>query len=329
MKKEMVDLDQLVLEEKDLPDIAAISGERWFPKPTTFKEDLPLYWGDWGCSSEVNKLRAVLLRRPGEEIDNFDFNEVRFRAPIDPDLFRKQHDDLANYYKECGVKVYYVESQRKDRPNAVFMRDNLFMTPEGAIITRLAMPERRGEERYTSEAVARLGVPIIKTINGNGIFEGANAMWVDKKTVILSVSSRANREGFNQMEETLKHIGVTDIITMQIPYGHAHVDGLLNIASNDTVILHASQVPYEVVDTLKRKGFKILETPSQTETKYKYATNFVAIEPGKVVTSIGSPRTTELLEKNGINVKALDLSELNKGRGSVHCMTAFLKRDED
>jgi len=92
-------------------------------------------------------------------------------------------------------------------------------------------------------------------------------------------------------------------------------------------MIHASQVPYAVVNILKKKGFKILETPSQTETKYKYATNFVATEPGKVVTSVGSPKAVELLEKNGIEVTVLDLSELNKGRGSVHCMTAFLKRD--
>lgn len=323
----MIDLERLVAEDKELPDIAAISGERWFPKQTNFEEDLPLYWGDWGCSSEISKLRAVLLRRPGKEIEDFNFNEVRFRAPVDPELFRKQHDDLADYYRNCGIKVYYVDKQREDRPNAVFCRDNLFMTPEGAIITRLAIPQRRGEERYVAEAAARLGVPILKTITGDGVFEGANAMWIDRKTVILSLSSRANQEGYNQMEATLKHIGVTDIITMQIPYGHAHVDGLLNIASEDTVLLHASQVPYVVVDALKKKGFKILETPSQTETKYKYATNFVATEPGKVVTSVGAPRAVELLEKNGIDVTVLDLSELNKGRGSVHCMTAFLKRD--
>jgi arginine deiminase len=45
------------------------------------------------------------------------------------------------------------------------------------------------------------------------------------------------------------------------------------------------------------------------------------------VTSCLAPQAVELLEKNGITVDVLDLSELNKGRGSVHCMTAFLKRD--
>lgn len=329
IENKIINLDECLDAKTTLPDIQAIDGERWFPLDTTIQEDMTQYWGgDFGCSSEVNKLRAVLMRRPGKELDDFDYKKVRFRAPVDADKCRAQHDLLTDYYRSHGVKVYYVEEQRSDRPNAIFERDNLFMTPEGAIITRLAMPLRRGEERYTAQAVAKIGVPIVKTIAGDGIFEGANASWVDRKTVILSLSSRANVSGYEQMATELRRQGVTDIITMQIPYGHAHVDGLLNFVSNDTVVLHACQVPYMVVDALKKKGYRILETPSLTETKYGYATNFVAIEPGHIVTSVGAPRTLEMMEKAGIKVDVLDLSELNKGRGSVHCMTAFLKRDE-
>lgn len=327
---EIMDLDQIMLSGETMPDIKAIGGERWFPLETTIEDDMRTFWGgDWGCSSEVNRLRAVLLHRPGDEIENFDYDKVRFRAPIDPAVFRAQHDLLADYYRSQGVAVYYVENGRADRPNSVFCRDKLFMTPEGAIIARLAMPERRGEERFVAETCARLGVPIVKTIAGDGIFEGANASWVDRHTVILSLSVRANRSGYEQMAAELRRQGVTDILTMQIPYGHAHIDGLLNFASNDLVMLHACQVPYEVVDALKKKGYHILETPSLTETKYGYATNFVAIEPGHVVSGNLAPRSVELLEKHGVKVDVLDLSELNKGRGSVHCATAFLKRDSD
>lgn len=325
---EYVDLDELMLSGKKLPDIKAISGERWFPLNTTIEDDMMLYWGgDWGCSSEVNRLRAVLLHRPGKEINNFNYDEVRFRAPVNPEKFRAQHDTLADYYRSQGVSVYYVENGREDRPNSVFCRDKLFMTPEGAIVTRLSMLARRGEERFIAEACAKLGVPIVKTIAGDGIFEGANAMWVDRHTVILSLSVRANRSGYEQMADELKRQGVTDIITMQIPYGHAHIDGLLNFVSNELVFIHAMQVPYEVVDALKKKGYEILETPSLTETKYGYATNFVAIEPGHIVSGNMAPRSIELLENHGVKVDVLDLSELNKGRGSIHCMTAFLKRD--
>lgn len=328
MSSDIIDIDKCIREGQPLPDIEAIKGERWFSLDTNIEQDMIPYWGgDWGCSSEFTRLRAVLLHRPGKEIENFDFDKVRFREPVDSIKFQAQHDELADYYRSHGVEVYYTEKGRDDRPNSVFCRDKLFMTPEGAIVTRLAMAERRGEERYISEALGRIGVPIVKTIAGSGIFEGANAMWVDRYTCILSLSVRANREGYDQMEYELRRQGVKEIITMQIPYGHAHIDGLLNIASPEIAVLHASQVPYVVVDALKRKGYRIIETPSQTETKYNYAVNFVAIEPGHVVTSVGAPRTVELLQKAGVKVDVLDLSELNKGRGSVHCMTAFLKRD--
>lgn len=309
-----------------ITDIDAIPGERWFPKETSFEEDMKLYWGDWGVASEVDTLKAVLMRRPGKEIENFDYKQVRFKEPIDVQKFREQHDNLAEIYKDHGVKVYYVEEQRNDRPNAVFVRDQVFMTPEGAIITRPAMAERRGEERFVAEAMARLGVPIIKTIGGNGIFEGANGMWVDRNTVILATGGRTNRSGYEQVEQELRRMGVTDIIHMQTPYGSAHIDGLLNIASHEIAMAHVSQVPYDVCDSLKKKGFKVLEAPSQTEAKNTLGVNYVALKPGLVVQPEGNPRCKELLEKNGIEVISVDFSEILKGWGAIHCTTVFLKR---
>lgn len=307
-------------------DIDAIPGERWFAKETTFEEDMPLYWGDFGVSSEVETLRAVLMRRPGKEIENFDYKAARFKSVIDVEKFRAQHDNLAQIYRDHGVKVYYVEEQREDRPNALFMRDLVFMTPEGAIVTRPAMEARRGEERYAAQALAKIGVPIIKTINADGIFEGAMGMWVDRKTVIIATGVRTNYSGYEQVETELKRMGVTEIIHMQIPYGHAHIDGLLNFASHDIAMIHASQVPYDVCAALKKKGVKLIEAPSQTEAKETLGVNFVAIKPGLVVHPEGNPRCREELEKNGIEVIPVDLSEILKGWGAMHCATLFLKR---
>ena len=47
-------------------DIDAIAGERWFPKESSIIEDMPSLWGDWGVASEVDDLKAVLMRRPGK-----------------------------------------------------------------------------------------------------------------------------------------------------------------------------------------------------------------------------------------------------------------------
>ena len=91
-------------------------------------------------------------------------------------------------------------------------------------------------------------------------------------------------------------------------------------------MVHASQVPYDIIDMLKKKGFKILEVPSQTELREHFSCNFVALEPGRVLMPEGSPRAQELLEKNGIQVETINISEIIKGKGALHCITAFLKR---
>ena len=311
---------------RDYFDIDAIPGERWFPKETGFTEDLPLYWGDWGVSSEVDTLRAVLMRRPGREVESFDAAAVRFSdEPIDVELMRQQHDAVADVYRQNGVKVYYVEEQREDRPNAVFCRDLLFMTPEGAILTRPGMAARRGEERYVAKALSDIGVPIIKTVSGDGFFEGANAMWVDRHTCVVSTGSRCNRSGFEQVRTELEQMDVA-VYHMQQPYSNIHIDGIMNPASNEAIMVHASQVPYDIIDMLKKKGFKILEVPSQTELREHFSCNFVALEPGRVLMPEGSPRAQELLEKNGIQVETINISEIIKGKGALHCITAFLKR---
>ena len=77
-------------------DIDALLGERWFPKETSFEEDITEYWGEWGVCSEVETLRAVLMRRPGKEVESFDPKAVRFSdEPIDVELMRRQHDNVA------------------------------------------------------------------------------------------------------------------------------------------------------------------------------------------------------------------------------------------
>lgn len=307
-------------------DIDAIPGERWFPKESSIIDDMKELWGDFGVCSEVDPLKAVLMRRPGKEIEHFDWRAARFKGAIDPVCFRAQHDALADIYRSHGITVHYIEEQREDKPNALFCRDLVLMTPEGAIVTRPAMEARRGEERYAAKALADLGVPIIRTICGDATFEGAMVMWVDRRTAILASGVRTNRSGYEMVEYELRRLGVTEILHMQVPYGHAHIDGNLNFASHDVAMIHASQVPYDVCDALKKKGIRLLECPSQTEAKQTFAINFVALAPGQIVMPAGNPRSQALLEQNGIEVIPVEFDEVMKGFGAVHCCTAFLKR---
>ncbi len=310
-----------------MTDIKSV-GERWFAQETSFEEDLPHYWGDWGVDSEVGRLRSVLLRRPGREVDELaDPGDARWLELMDADLARCQHDGLAALFRSHGVRVHYVQEMAADRPNGLFVRDLVAMTPEGAILGRPAIAARRGEEKYVARTLAALDVPIIRTISGRGTFEGADLMWVDRRTVILGVGNRTNREGARQVEEVLRRIGVEDFLYYQIPYGHAHIDGLFNIADEDACVFFPWQTPFEVADSLRRRGYRMIEIDTPEEAKLTMASNFVALEPGRVIMPTGSPRTRERMQEEGLEVITLDVTELQKGWGGIHCMTAFLKRD--
>lgn len=301
--------------------------KQWLALETSMQDDLKDYWdGEWGCDSEVGKLEAVLLRRPGKEIQGIKNPEsFRWLEVMNPKKAREQHDALAEFYRSAGVDVFYVEDMRSDKANALFMRDNVLMTPDGAIVGRQAMECRRGEERYAAQALANLGIPIIRTISGTGIFETACCLWMDARTVILGSGNRANFEGCRQMEETLASTGVENFLYLQIPFGYAHIDSIVSFVKEKTAMFDSARIPWDIWNELRSRGIKLLEAPSPEETQ-NLALNLVCLSPGLVVMAEGFPLTKKFLERQKIQVQEVDVSELRKGWGSLHCMTAVLRR---
>ena len=303
-------------------------GERWFAKKTSFREDIKELWGDWGVNTEYNNLEAVLMRRPGKEFEGLDdAKAIRFRElPVDVEKARAEHDSLAELYRRHGVEVHYMEEVPDDLPNAVYTRDLCAPCPEGIILCRPALGVRRPEARWMSKALAGIGVPIVKTITGDGTFEGADLMWVNPQTVIIGVGNRSNPEGGRQVEAELRNMGVEDILWLHMPYGAVHVDGIVNIIDDKTAVCFPWQTSHLVATALLDRGFKVLEVSDIDEAK-DFALNFVALAPRLLVAPKGAPKTAQMLRDEGIEVIELDLDELKKGWGSVHCMTAFLKRE--
>src|SRR3954467_13246598 len=178
----------------------AYGGASWSPRLNSMVEDMSSTWGDWGVDSEIGRLRAVLVRRPGPELDAVtDFDAMQMRSDLEPEIVRAQHDALADAYRSHGVAVHFVEKGNLAKPNSFFIRDLMFMTPEGAIVTRPASTVRAGEERLVSEALVGAGVPILMTVHGTGTFEGADAIWVDQDLCFVAEGLRTNEDGANQV----------------------------------------------------------------------------------------------------------------------------------
>jgi len=250
------------------------------------------------------------------------------RADLHPDVARAQHDALAAAYRAEGVAVHYVEGYRPDKPNQLFCRDLMTMTPEGAILARPASTVRAGEERVLTETLGILGVPVLMSVHGSGTFEGADAMWASPDLCFVAEGLRTNRAGAEQVTWALQSIGVT-VERVVLPYGAMHLDGLLNFAAPDLAVIWPRRTPMNVVRLLQERGVRIMHLLDEPTTHDCLPGNFVAIAPHRIVMPTGAPRQRTIFEEAGVACIEVEVSELIKAGGGIHCMTAFLKRDEE
>lgn len=310
------------------PLTAAYGGEKWSPRLASMVEDMASTWGEWGVDSEIGRLRAVLLRRPGAELDAVkDFDGMQMRSAVNADVARTQHDAMAEAYRRAGVVVHYIERGRTDKPNCMFVRDLMLMTPEGAIVTRPASTVRAGEERLVAEALACLGVPILMTVHGSGTFEGADVAWIDRDFCFLAEGLRTNEEGANQVERMLREIGVSTVVRVGLPHGAMHLDGVLAIVDRDLAVIWPRRTPHKVVDALSKRGFRFIEVGDEREAQDCLPMNVVAIRPGEVIMPSGAETMLEQYAHAGVTCHLVEVSECIKAGGGLHCMTGFLKRD--
>jgi N-dimethylarginine dimethylaminohydrolase len=307
---------------------AAHGGDGWRSREKTTADELGSIWAACGVRSECGTLHAVLMHRPGPEIDDItDAGAALWHAIVEPARARDQHDRLAEIYRSHGVAVHEIGPACPDKPNAYFCRDVFAMTSMGAILARPASASRAGEERTAAAALARIGVPILHSVFGAATFEGADVAVVNEDLVFVAEGQRTNREGARQVARAFENTGVAQAEIVQLPYGCGHLDGMLNIVDRDLALIYPTQLPWRVYELLKTRGFRFLDIPDAGEARRGMAINMVPLAPGVVVMPKGNPITRATLEGAGVECLEVEVDELMKGAGSVHCMTGVIHRD--
>ena len=85
-----------------------------------------------------------------------------------------QHDALTAALLAAGVEVHHVDRVSQGRLKSCYTRDPLITVNGGAIICRMGTRVRRGEELAIARTLARLGVPILRTLSGTAVMEGGS-----------------------------------------------------------------------------------------------------------------------------------------------------------
>jgi arginine deiminase len=311
----------------DLAHAAAYGGEGWSPRTAGLREEIGTLWSTCGADTEWSPLKAVLLHRPGAELEKLtDVDAVQMLSPVDAARAREQHDALAQAYRDAGVAVQYVEPDTAPTANQMFVADLMLMTPEGAIVGRPASTVRAGEERFVARRLSALGIPILRSVRGQGTFEGADAAWVDPQTVLVATGLRTNREGASQVSSLLEEMGI-QVIHAGLPYGTMHLMGQVRLADRNLAIAWPGRVPHAAVEALRDRGYQVLFLPNLGEAVRGFALNFVSLGPRRILMAAGNPITRTFYEKAGITCHEVQVDELLKAAGGIGCLTGILERE--
>jgi arginine deiminase len=300
---------------------AALAGRRAY-----HLEELGSLWGACGVTTEWAPLRAVLLHRPGSELRVDDVNASQMLAQPDVGAAAAEHDALAEAYRRCGITVHYVEPDAAPSPNLMFVADLMLMTPAGAIVARPASTVRAGEERHVARRLAGLGIPILRTVAGTGVFEGADAMFIDEGTAVIGRGLRTNDEGAAQVASTLREQGY-DVVVIDQPHGAMHLMGEFRIVDRDLAYVRAGRTAWRLVDLLRQRGFEVRFFPDEREMDEGFAHNFVTLAPRRIVMTAGNPVSEAEYRSAGIECLTVKAGELRKAAGAVGCLTGILHRD--
>jgi N-dimethylarginine dimethylaminohydrolase len=190
----------------------------------------------------------------------------------------------------------------------------------------MASRVRAGEEKHASRALAELGVPINRTISGRGLFEGADALWLDPKTVVCGVGGRTNAEGFAQLRAALKIQGV-ETVSVPLPRGVQHLLGLLQIVDARLALLRTGLAPKSLVGLLAARRFSVVPVPESGETTEGQGMNVVTVAPRRIVMPGDCPALKRAYAAAGVTVAAeVEIIQLRRGAGGLACAAGILSR---
>jgi hypothetical protein len=134
--------------------------------PFEDSEQLERWWGrKWGCTTDVGRLRVVLMHRPGDEVnvvdtskrlDNRAFGDTQagwyWRGVEGPDLagMQAQHDAYTALLKKEGVEVVYLDEIGTGRMKSCYTRDSCIAI--GAAQSLRGWPAHQARRRTRSDS---------------------------------------------------------------------------------------------------------------------------------------------------------------------------------
>jgi len=307
---------------------ATFGGPGWQVRMADHQADLAAgtYWRPAGINNEYDPLEAVLISAPSPH----------FAVRQNPESWLMlEWPDLAELETECaGIEAYFTSKgitchihrpSDPPPPNYLFMRDLIFMTPDGAYIGRPASPIRAPEARWAAQAIAELGIPLLGMPTGEATFEGADALWLDEQTVVIGHGARTNTSGAEWLTRRLAEQGV-EVITVPVPAGAQHLLGVVVPISSGRALVDVEHMSAPLSDLLNEREIEQINVEPGPENRYQRGMNVVVLGPDQLVMPAGCPQMAAQFRSAGIEVDELPVNSYVKAAGALGCLTSIIRR---
>ncbi|MEU8544812.1 arginine deiminase family protein [Streptomyces sp. NPDC048717] len=242
-------------------------------------------------------------------------------APFDPATVRAQQDQLIALLRERGTDVVLLP----DAPGCSvqhYPRDIAFAVDHVLFRARLNSEHRQAEAGALADPT--IGVQPVDLAHGT--IEGGDVLLPDTATVLVGLSEETSPDGAAALQEALARHGI-DREVDPVPFaagGIVHLDDHLAVVAPGTALIHR-----EVFTADQNRWFDAHFdhlVPVTDLEALAVQVNVLAVAPTTVVVAAGSDRIAAALTALGLEVLAVDYSEVTRIPGSLRCTTLPLLR---
>jgi len=225
------------------------------------------------------------------------------RRPIDVERARAQHRDYERLLVEVGCRLDRLDADA-DMPDSVFIEDAAVVLDEMAIITWPGAPSRQLET--VAVAATLHAYRDVQFIEPPGTMDGGDVLVVGKR-VFVGCSRRTNLAAIDQMRRLMAPYGYgVEAVDVK---GVLHLKSAVTAVGDNILLINRSLLPVGSFADFDQ----IAVDPAEP-----LGANALWVG-GRVIYPDSFPRTRERLEGRGLDVRAVDVEELQKAEGAVTC----------
>lgn len=240
-----------------------------------------------------------------------------------------EYDAFVEVLAACGVEPVFMPPAETTL-DAIYVHDPCVTAHDGVILGRMGKPTRRKEPAAVQAFFEAEGVPILGAVEGPGLLEGGDVVWLDERTVAVGEGYRTNAEGIRQLRELLGQ-RVDEVIPVSLPHwngfgGVLHLMSLLSPVDDRLAVAYSRLLPVPFRQLLIQRGITLIEVPDDEFDTL--GCNVLAVAPRRTIMAEGNPRTQALLEQAGVEVFIYPADNISrKGEGGPTCLTRPLLRE--